>query len=110
MRRPLAIAAILVLIAGCAHAPPEAAKSPPARDPIAAPDLALLEDIFWNCDYVATTRGVDATPVRECTLATRELRRIKFDNSFYRMLEWWRENKPAEHGKRRLQRGDSGDL
>ena len=68
---------------------------------------AELEDIFWHCDYVATTQGMDATPVRECAAATRELRRLKFDGSFNRLLAWWRENKPAEHAKRRAARNES---
>lgn len=95
-----ALCTALIVGAGCAHAPPS--------DPAPAPglDLAHLEDIFWTCDYVATTQGVGATPARECAAATRELRRIKFDNSFQRMLEWWREHKPAEHGKRRRLRND----
>jgi hypothetical protein len=68
---------------------------------------AELEDIFWHCDYVATTQGMDATPVRECAAATRELRRVKFDGSFHRLLAWWRENKSVEHDKRRAARNES---
>ena len=108
MGRLVALAASLAVVAGCAVAPPERVADPqPAPAPTAAtPDLAQLEDIFWTCDYVATTRGVDSTPMRECAYATRELRRAKFDNSFHRMLDWWREHKPAEHDKRRRQRND----
>jgi hypothetical protein len=114
MRSRVVTALVTALVggAGCAHAPQDGAVAEAAapRAPAAAEtvttDLVLLEDIFWTCDYVATTRGVDATPMRECALATRELRRVKFDNSFQRMLAWWRENKPVEHGKRRQQRND----
>ena len=107
--RVAALVTALIVGAGCAHAPqgsaPPAAE-PPAPAPSVAPDLATLEDIFWTCDYLATTRGVDSTPMRECAHATRELRRAKFDNSFNRMLDWWREHKPAEHDRRRRQRND----
>jgi len=91
----------LMLGAACAGAPQrgeEAAAAPPERaEPGAA--QAQLESIFWHCDYVATTRGIDATPVRECAAATRELRQVKFGGNFHRMLEWWRENKPAQHDR-----------
>ena len=109
MSKLVALAASLAIIAGCAHAPREpaaGAEPAPAAVAPATPDLTQLEDIFWTCDYVATTRGVDATPMRECALATRELRRVKFDNSFQRMLAWWQEHKPVEHDKRRRQRND----
>ena len=85
----------LMLGAACADAPKTAA-SPHAE----------LETIFWHCDYVATTKGMDATPVRECARATRELRQVKFDGSFHRMLAWWRENKPAEHERVRRSRNE----
>ena len=79
---PLLCAALSAL-AGCASTPaPEAESASPSAPAVA---LAELEDIFWHCDYVATTRGMDATPVRECAAATRELRRLKFDGSFYRL-------------------------
>ena len=102
----------LMLGAACADAPRHgeavAQAAPPVLAPAAQPlaSQAHLETIFWHCDYVATTQGMDATPVRECAAATRELRRIKFDGSFYRLLDWWRENKQAEHGRIRTERGD----
>ena len=68
--------------------------------------LAQLEEIFWACDYVATTRGVDATPVAQCATATRELRRVKFANSFHALLAWWQENKAAEHERVRRSRSE----
>ena len=99
----------LILGAACTNAPQrgEAVAQAPVAAPAApARSQAQLESIFWHCDYVATTQGMDATPVRECAVATRELRRLKFDGSFYRLLEWWRENKHAEHGRIRRERGD----
>ena len=88
----------LIPVAACAGLP-QGETGVPASSP-----HALLEEIFWHCDYVATTQGMDATPVRECANATRELRRVKFDGSFQRMLAWWRENKPAEHRRIALER------
>lgn len=99
----------LMLCAACANAPSNGASDPvPAATPAPAAQAshAQLEDIFWQCDYVATTRGMDATPAAACMAATRELRRVKFDGSFHRMLEWWREHKPAEHGRIRRERND----
>ena len=100
---------VAMLLAGCVQAPVQEA-SPPARaqdTPIATTAaLAQLEEIFWTCDYLATTRGVDATPITQCTAATRELRRVKFEGSFQRMLVWWRENKTAVHGRLRAERND----
>ena len=101
-----------MLLASCTHAPPRlaTAEALPAQQPAAeAPatvPLAQLEAIFWTCDYLATTRGVDATPITQCTAATRELRQVKFEGSFQRMLLWWRENKPVMHGRLRAERND----
>ena len=95
--------AALALGVGCASAPESGVAQAP---PPPGPDLAQLEAIFWSCDYVATTRGIDATPMRECAAATRELRQLKFEGSFQRMLAWWRENKPAVHGRLRAERND----
>ena len=100
----------LMLCAACTDAPQRgeavAQEAMPAAPATPVRSHAQLEAIFWQCDYVATTRGVDATPARECAAATRELRQAKFDGSFHRMLEWWRENKPAEHGRIRRERND----
>ena len=97
----------LLLCAACTHAPPRGvAEASPPEEPVPASPHAQLEEIFWQCDYVATTKGIDATPMRECATATRELRRVKFDGSFYRMLDWWREHKAAEHGRIRRSRDD----
>jgi hypothetical protein len=93
---------------GCAHAPERSAAvtAAPAAAIAQPSPHAQLEAIFWTCDYLATTRGLDATPITACTAATRELRQMKFDGSFNRMLAWWRENKPAEHGRIRRERND----
>ncbi len=64
-----------------------------------AEDLARLEEVFWYCDYVATTQGVLAAPVTACKYATDELRARKFAGSFREFLAWWQENKAAEHDR-----------
>lgn len=58
---------------------------------------AELEKAFWVCDYTVTTRGVYATSIELCSAVTDELKREKFGGDFGQMLEWWQQNKPAEH-------------
>jgi hypothetical protein len=58
---------------------------------------AELEKAFWVCDYTATTRGVYAAPIELCSAVTDQLKREKFGGDFGQMLEWWQQNKPAEH-------------
>lgn len=60
-------------------------------------DIAMLEDAFWRCDYVATTRGIHETPAEACGAAYAALRDGKFAGSFDAMLTWWKANKPHEH-------------
>ena len=68
------------------------------QEPIAH-RVAEVERLFWLCDYVATTRGVDSTPVDVCSAATEELKNAKFGGDFMALLEWWRGNKPEEHAR-----------
>jgi hypothetical protein len=92
------------VLLGCAQLPEQPSPPPAAAAPAGTTPLAQLEAIFWACDYVATTQGVDATPMAQCAIATRELRRVKFANSFHALLDWWRENKTAEHERERQSR------
>ena len=64
-----------------------------------APRMPQLERAFWVCDYVATTRGLHATPAELCGAVTDELRNEKFGGSYPEMIAWWRQNKPVEHEK-----------
>ena len=90
----------LAMLAACAAAPePPQAQTSGRLDAV---EVARLESAFWACDYVATTRGIQATPIAACRHATEELKRQKFGGSFNRLVEWWRDNKAAEH--RRLGR------
>ena len=63
---------------------------------LAAPEL---EEAFWACDYLATTRGVDATPVETCGAVYAQLKESKFRGDFGLLLTWWQDNKAAEHQK-----------
>lgn len=56
-----------------------------------------LEDAFWACDYVATTRGTAAAPAETCAAVYDELKAVKFDGDFDELLAWWQDGKPAAH-------------
>jgi len=97
-----ATAGLLVAAAGLgavAHA--EQGTEPSGR---AFPDLARLERAFWICDHAATTRGVDGDAAQLCVAVTEEFKQARFGGDFERLLEWWRQHKPAEHA--RLERGE----
>lgn len=90
------LAAGALALATCASADDTTPAAPlPAQVEEAA--LAKLERAFWACDYVATTEGVQATPMAACRHVTEELKQQKFAGSFQQLLEWWRANKAAEH-------------
>ena len=73
--------------------------SPPSPATGAVLSAAELEEAFWVCDYVATTRGMDATPTELCGLLYVELKETKFGGDFGLLLAWWQQNKAAEHRK-----------
>lgn len=102
LRAPLGVLAF-VAAAGCATTQGEAPA--PAPTPGEAADLAALENAFWYCDYVATTRGVLAAPIAACQLATNELKARKFGGRSGDLEAWWRENKAVEHERQRLDGG-----
>jgi hypothetical protein len=90
----------LACAAGCSA---QQAQVVPELSPVPAEaqeqEIAQLEKAFWACDYVATTRGVLATPMAACQHATNELKRQKFRGSARAMTAWWQENKAAEHAR-----------
>lgn len=92
-------AAGALALAALAMPPAHAEDAPAAPVPAQSEEasLARLEGAFWACDYVATTEGVQATPIAVCRYVTEELKQVKFGGSFARLLEWWRANKAAEH-------------
>ncbi len=70
--------------------------------------VAELERAFWFCDFVATTKGVQATPIAACRHATEQLKKQKFSGDFDEFVAWWRSNKAAEHLKlHQQQRNDA---
>jgi hypothetical protein len=86
----------------------------PQITPPAAPEadadvigLSDLEAAFWVCDYVATTRGVEATPVAICGAVYDELKTVKFAGDFGELLDWWKQNKLTEHRKIASDHGDA---
>src|SRR5690349_20980852 len=103
-RRPAAIIAALPLIALCTagagayvafadETTPVTAISPSVHSPVD------LEHAFWACDYIGTTRGVQAAPIEFCSEVTAALKEQKFDGDFGLLLDWWKENKPAQHAR-----------
>lgn len=98
---PAALAALAILAgAGCAvvESSPAQARAPASAE---TQDLARLEEVFWYCDFVATTQGVLAAPMTACKHATDELKARKFGGRFRNLLAWWEENKAAEHDRLR---------
>jgi hypothetical protein len=75
------------------------AGTPPATLDIEQASLADLENTFWVCDYVASTEGVVAALRATCRYVTEEVKRQKFDGDFNQFLQWWRDNKAAEHAR-----------
>jgi len=73
------------------------ARPAPARSGV--PPLGNLEAVFWNCDYVATTRGIEATPIDACNAVFDELKAARFGGDFEQLLDWWRRHKAAQHQK-----------
>ena len=56
-----------------------------------------LEKTFWVCDYAGTNGMVDTDQVVVCIAITAELKRMKFEGDFGRLLAWWNLNKVAHH-------------
>ena len=59
--------------------------------------LVDLEEAFWSCDYLVTTRGVaDAVT---CGAIYYVLKERKFHGDVDKLLSWWRQNRIAQHEK-----------
>ena len=82
-------------------------QSSAALEPAAAQTVALsaadLEKAFWICDYTATEKGVNATPIDVCSGVTEDLKNEKFKGDFEDMMNWWQQNKVAAHQSLRAQ-------
>jgi O-glycosyl hydrolase len=60
---------------------------------------ASLERQFWYCDYVGTTRGLDAAPSATCSAVTEQFMNSRFSGDYAKFLAWWKQNKPLEHNR-----------
>jgi hypothetical protein len=58
-----------------------------------------LEDAFWACDYIATTRGTDHAPGEICAAVYEEVKATKFGGSFEELVAWWQVNKAGAHAR-----------
>ena len=88
-RRTLLVYAAAFTVGLLAWSGPEKARAldrivaPPSAEEIAAAmQPADLEKAFWLCDYTATTRGIDATPVAICSAVWDEFKQTRFAGSF----------------------------
>ena len=62
-------------------------------------DLNGIEEAFWVCDYLGTTRGTAAVDAQRCVSVSDALRELRFGNDFDRLVAWWREHKPSQHAR-----------
>ena len=59
--------------------------------------MVHLEKAFWVCDHAGTRGMVDPSLGAACIAITDELKRVKFDGDFDRLVAWWKVNKIARH-------------
>lgn len=90
------IALLLGCIASASAQQPQSAVSTPASE-LVSTRLTDLESAFWVCDYLATTQGV--SDIGTCTAIYDALKQRKFAGDFDRLVDWWRQNKVAQHQK-----------
>lgn len=96
------LAAAIGMASASACAEGASAPAPSAVAAAGQQRAAVREKDFWLCDYVATTRGVQFTPMEYCGQVMDELKAHKFGGDYERLVQWWRDRKPAEHTKIRL--------
>ena len=89
--RALLIATLLIQAIASAHA------SDIARNTSVSSKTTDLEHSFWVCDYAGTNGVVDPNQGAACIAITDELKRVKFDGDFDRLVAWWRVHKIARH-------------
>ena len=73
---------------------PQRMLATPTSQPAGA-RLSVLEDAFWVCDYLATTRGT--SDIVTCTAVYEALKDRKFAGDFDALVSWWHQNKAAQH-------------
>jgi hypothetical protein len=104
----MAACALALSMMGTSSSAVFAEQSTPRESNAAVSRAAALERAFWVCDYTATMRGLDATPVDVCSAVTEELKNGRFGGDFLELLAWWRQNKLAEHTKLEATLGEFG--
>jgi len=102
MPKSLKLVALLAIAAALGWQPNDAAAAarrdapPAAAQAVSARDVDL-EELFWLCDYAASTRMVDAEERAACAAATEQLRLERFGGDSEQLLRWWRANKVVRH-------------
>ena len=88
-----------VLGAVCVGALAQSRADPPqpAQFVRSASASTALESAFWACDYAASRRPLDSGDALACSVATEELKRMRFGGDFDAMLAWWQRSKAAAH-------------
>jgi hypothetical protein len=76
-----------------AQQPQRIVAAPPSD--LSSARLTDLENAFWVCDYLATTRG--GADIQTCTAVYEAVKQIKFGGDFDKLVAWWHQNKVAQH-------------
>ena len=64
-----------------------------------ASEPSSLEDVFWACDYIATTRGTASAPTETCVAVYEAFKAEKFGGDFHALVAWWQVNKADAHAR-----------
>jgi len=94
-----------IAVAGALSCSASALAQEPQRAPswpevhLVGERLVDLEEAFWSCDYVATTRGVASADAVTCGAIHYVLKERKFHGDRDKLLSWWRQNRIAQHEK-----------
>ena len=86
-----------------AREPQRTVAAPPSD--LTSARLTDLENAFWVCDYLATTRGGADVPT--CTAVYESVKERKFAGDFDKLVAWWRQNKVVQH--QNIAAADSAD-
>ena len=57
-----------------------------------------LEEAFWVCDYIATTRGTASAP-ESCEDVYEAFKSASFAGDFEALVAWWQVNKAGAHAR-----------
>lgn len=91
------VGAMLGAVCAGALAQLRADPAQPAHVVRSASASTTLESAFWACDHAATRRPLDSGDAVACSVATEELKRVRFGGDFDAMLAWWQRSKAAAH-------------